>query len=325
MKDRISRAIEFNENLSTAVLQLSDQYTTQEGSLTPWSVNALADAYLAYFMPLNAARLKNAWHEVERFLISEVRQVWDIGSGPGTFQWMLEEQWPKSQELHCVERAPEAVRLHRQLISESDKWRPVWHASLPKQTEPGALGVFSYSLLELKNPEQIVAAFDHLLIVEPATHTRGRELMRLRKILLSQGYHALAPCTHESACPLLEKSDRDWCHQRFLWQAPEWWQSLQDQLPMKNNSLTYSYLLMSRTHKPSEKYFGRVIGDTLYERGKVRQMFCRGPEREFLSWLTRNGEPPPIPHGALVKEMPPFEVKSTELRLDPQLHITIET
>ena len=53
----------------------------------------------------------------------------------------------------------------------------------------------------------------------------------------------------------------------------------------------------------------RAIGDTLEENGKTRQMICRGPEREFLSWLHRFGPAPRIPHGALVRGIQSAEVK----------------
>jgi len=89
-------------------------------------------------------------------------------------------------------------------------------------------------------------------------------------------------------------------------------------LPMKNHTLTYSYLLMSRSVKDTKwRGAARVIGDTLPENGKTRQMICRGPQREFVSWLHRYGEPPHIPHGALVSGTENCETKGQELRAKP--------
>ncbi len=160
--------------------------------------------------------------------------------------------------------------------------------------------------------------FDHWLILEPSTRERGRALMEWRSKFIAEGFEALAPCTHAEACPLLVNSPRDWCHMRFHFDGPAWWREIENHLPMKNNTLTYSYLLASRTAR-DPRYRGaiRVIGDTLPEKGKTRQMICRGPEREFFSWLHKNGEPPSIPHGALVRDPGPFEVKGGELRIGP--------
>jgi ribosomal protein RSM22 (predicted rRNA methylase) len=165
--------------------------------------------------------------------------------------------------------------------------------------------------------------FDHLLILEPSTRECGRKLMEWRARFLAQGFQALAPCTHAEACPLLTHSNRDWCHQRTAFEAPDWWLALEERLPMKNRTLTYSYLLMSRTVS-DQKWRGttRVIGDTLEERGKTRQMICRGPQREFLSWLHKHGEPPRIPHGALLHGIETCQPKGGELRAGPESTLT---
>ncbi len=46
-------------------------------------------------------------------------------------------------------------------------------------------------------------------------------------------------------------------------------------------------------------------------------MICRGSEREFLSWLHKNGEAQSIPNGALIRDLKSFEQKSGELRVGP--------
>src|SRR5262249_41465244 len=108
------------------------------------------------------------------------------------------------------------------------------------------------------------------------------------------------------------------CHQRIAFSPPDWFSAIEAHLPMKNRTLTYSYLLASRT-VTDQKWRGatRVIGDTLPENGKTRQMICRGPKREFLSWLHKAGPVPQIPHGALVNGVDESEVKGGELRPGP--------
>jgi len=79
-------------------------------------------------------------------------------------------------------------------------------------------------------------------------------------------------------------------------------EDLEALLPMKNRTLTYSYLLLSREIQDQTwRGAARVIGDTLEENGKTRQLICRGAKREFLSWLHRHGPAPRIPHGALIR------------------------
>ena len=75
-----------------------------------------------------------------------------------------------------------------------------------------------------------------------------------------------------------------------------------------------SYLLVAKAAAPASKQW-RIVGDRLEEKGKTRQLVCRGPEREFLSWMHRNGEAPEIPRGVLIDAPTDFEIKSNELRL----------
>jgi hypothetical protein len=57
-----------------------------------------------------------------------------------------------------------------------------------------------------------------------------------------------------------------------------------------------------------------VIGDEQEERGKSRQLICRGENREFLSWLHRDMISPKLKRGDLIK-LEKVEEKHLELRL----------
>jgi len=302
--------------LAPDVKRLSDYYINGHGARTPWNESYALRAYGAYFLPLNVVRLQAAWCEVRRFLQAEqINEIWDFGSGLGALHWLLEDQdWISPRSFVCIERESKAVDQHRQLMANFKcKWMPEFN---PKR-RPGrnALAVFSYSFLEMQENLPPLEDFSHLLIVEPSFKDTGRALMNWRARWIQGGFTPLAPCTHSLACPLLVHSERDWCHQRVHFAASPKFLELEAHLPMKNHTLTFSYLLLSQlVESPLWRGSVRVIGDTLHEKGKTRQLVCRGPEREFLSWLSRNGEAPMIPHGALIPEMGPTESKSNELR-----------
>ncbi|MGZ3723854.1 MAG: small ribosomal subunit Rsm22 family protein [Bdellovibrionales bacterium] len=321
LKALTSLAVDLKEPraLAAQVKQLSDFYVSRAGEPTPWDQPFAVPAYLAYFQTLNFVRLRAAFQEVKRFLpMDSFAQIWDYGSGSGTTQWVLEsEPSIAPRALFAIESSKRAAELHREFgEGAGGKWVP----QFSKGAQPGAkaFAVFSYSFLEMQNQLPDLQAFDHLLIVEPSTREGGRDLMAWRAKLMEGGFTPLAPCTHSEPCPLLTQSSKDWCHMRIHFSAPAWFERLEEFLPMKNRTLTYSYLLMSRT-VGDVKWRGsaRAIGDTLEENGKTRQMICRGPNREFLSWLHRFGEPPEIPHGALVSGVDDAEEKSGELRAKP--------
>ena len=302
-------------HLARDVRRLSDFYLAHPGRATPWSEDYAVPATLAYFMPLNYARLASVFREVERFIPDGFSEVWDFGSGLGTTQWVLEDSGLTPGRLNCIEVGREAVSEHKRLIElRAGRWRTTFDSSRPS---PGAMAVFSYSFLEMPPPD--LSAFEHVLILEPSTRECGRSLMEWRAKFIDAGFTMLAPCTHHEACPLLVNSSRDWCHQRVAFEAPDWWLEIENHLPMKNRTLTYSYLLFSRSASRGA-WDGaiRVIGDTLEERGKTRQLICRGPQREFFSWLHKEGDPPSIPHGALIKPID-APVKSSEVRVPRDL------
>jgi hypothetical protein len=301
------------------VLQLSDFYILNPGRPTPWERDFALPAYLSYFLPLNYVRLTSAFREVTRFLpAGSYEQIWDFGSGLGTTQWVLEDlENVEVKPLFALERSKATVDLHRRLAALAPA-RVEVHFNEPVRPAPMSLGVFSYSFLEMQNSLPPLDQFAHLLIVEPSTRECGRDLMSWRARLMQRGFSPLAPCTHLEDCPLLVNSQRDWCHQRVPYRGPDWFDRIESHLPMRNRTLTYSYLLMSRTVQDQVWRGGaRVIGDTLKENGKTRQMICRGPKREFLSWLHKAGPPPEIPHGALVKGVDQAEPRGGELRPKP--------
>lgn len=302
------------ERVARDVLELSSFYLQNPGRHTPWSQPYARNAYLSYFLPLNMARLRAAMREVLRFIpLDEISEIWDYGSGIGTTQWVLEEiEAFTPRPLYAIERSTEAVGIYQELLRlRTPQWKPQF--SSPARPQKGALAVFSYSFLEMQNALPDWREFSHLLIVEPSTRECGRTLMEWRQKFIASGMLPLAPCTHQGQCPLLLHSGRDWCHMRV--EYPGWWPELEAELPMKNRTLTYSYLLLSQTVTDKTwRGAARAIGDTLEERGKTRQMICRGEAREFLSWLHRHGEPPRIPHGALIRGVENCEPRGAELR-----------
>jgi hypothetical protein len=296
------------------VLALSELYNGGLGSPQIWSQIDLLRAYLYYFLPLNMARLKAAYqfgHELGFF--KNLTSVIEFGSGPGTSQLAFGHEL-NIKSWRAQESAQTAQTIHKTLASAVKLIAPEF-LKKSLRVEPNTLGVFSYSLCEKELPNW---AFDceALFVVEPATERWGRNLMALRKKLIKGGFSIWAPCTHNDDCPLLEKTKNDWCHMRAHIELPNWLSEFSKQLPMRNDTVTYSYLLVRKTPPPEKiKDTTRVIGDTLYEKGKIRQAICRGSDREYLSWLRKHSNPEVIERGRLITLPKNIEKKGNELRV----------
>lgn len=316
-QEKIEHALnELNTSLANSrliadcILKLSSHYQ-ETTSITPWQSREFQIAYLAYFFPLNYIRnLKLYTEALHLNFPNTYKHFIDFGCGLGSSFLAAKDSGFLSDEspLSCIDSYSWPLQILKKYF-----YTGTFSQDLP-QNKNQAFGVFSYSLNELEKPPPWIFDLQHILIVEPSSGLHARSLMALRQTLVDKGFSLWAPCTHNGPCPLLVHSQKDWCHDRIHWEQPEWFSQIEHHLPIKNNTLTTSYLLASK-QPTSHSVFGRIIGDELIEKGKTRWMFCRSEQREFLSWLSRYGEAPDWKRGHILHAPPSFELKGNELRL----------
>ncbi len=314
--DQQLRALGFNINqsqqLAKAILQVSNDYQ-EVSSTTPWKDTRTYAAYLSYFFPLNYIRTLKVLDEGKKWgFFNDIEQVVDFGCGPGTStKAMLLDSDISVDRFHGVDIFSDLKALY--LTTHGQSTHLSFGSSVPKVKERGSLLMASYAFNEMSDLPPWLFNFDKIMILEPSTKQAFPKLLEARNSLLEKNYDIVAPCSHVHQCPL-SNSKKDWCHDRVYWQQPEWFQKIENALPIKNSSLTFSYLLASRTALPRPK-FGRIVGDAMVEKGKTRWMICQGPEREFLSFLKRQGEAPKIYRGDRV-QLDVFEKRGDDIRFE---------
>lgn len=303
--------------LAKCVLTLSDYFIQKPDAFTPWNEPWAQIAYLCYYLPLNATRLRGIVTEAtKKNFFQGLEYAVDFGAGLATASLVLAET--QKLQFQLAERATEPQELIENFFPQfKAEWLRSFNTARiknPKKT----LAIFSYSLTELEDLPEWAYHCEGLMLVEPSTQQDGRKLLQLRQKLLEKGYHVWAPCTHEGPCPLLTQSKTDWCHDRVHFEAPTWFQKMEEQLPMKNRTLTMSYLLLRKT-PPAKTQGVRVVGDRLEEKGKDRQLICRSSEREFLAWMHKSGLRQEIPRGVLVEIPEEIQKVSNELRVQKEI------
>lgn len=298
------------KTLAECVLRLSDWFVHQPDDPTPWKERWAQIGYLVYFLPLNEMRVRAVIDQgLEVGFFHGLERVLDFGAGPGTASQALREKLPL-KAFGLAERAPfvhEWIRDWNFPDVEISTGMEGLHPRDPSKT----LFTASYSLTETALPPGALDC-EALMLIEPATHQDGQTLLKIREDLLAKGYSAWAPCPHQQRCPLHET--RDWCHDRIHVELTEWQRKLENHLPIKNFTLTFSYLLARQKPAPVTKW-ARLTGDSLKEKGKTRQLVCRGTEREFLSWLDRHKNSQELPRGIRVKLPDGLEKQGNELRV----------
>lgn len=301
-----------------AIMALSDIYNGAKGSPDIWSKPAFVAAYLCYFLPLNYLRC--------RYVLNQApitsKKVIDYGAGIGAFTLAIlkngEEKnldWP---QITAVEPSGPARKWMETILKDlkipQSKVEVV--AQLPPQSAlKDSAVLFSYSLNEIGELPAFTTHARELFIVEPSLQNVARKLQAMRLPIIQNGFQILAPCLHHEDCPLLVHSKTDWCHTRMHINMPTWFLKLESQLPIKNQSLTLSYLSARKdvafNRAPNEF---RVIGDTLFEKGKTRQAVCRSVKREYFSWLKRDGDAPIIDRGLHIQVESEMAEVSNEIR-----------
>ncbi len=305
------------------MLRQSDFYIENPKAVTPWSEPWARIAQLAYYLPLNYIRSAAVFSRgAELGFFEGLGSYYEVGCGLGpTFAAAPDSL----RNFKLIDRASSALQITKELWSDLRNAKVSFaqeavraDATLADEASglvSKTLTVFSYTLTEFEKMPRFSS--EALMILEPSTQEDGRRLQQLRTSLIQQGYSIWAPCTHHQGCPLLDQSKTDWCHDRVIFDRPDWMREIERHLPMRNETLTFSYLLARKRARPERSNTEvRMVGDTLIERGKTRQLICRGPDREFLALLHKKfGKDVVIPRGELV-DLGPVEKISNEIRPD---------
>lgn len=307
------------QKLAEAIRKLSNHFLKGDQFGDYWTQKEFRAAYISYFSILNFLRVRSVFHEArDRKFLKDAKVIvdWGCGAGAALLALLAEWQQPSQPKLLAVDQSADA-------IDECKHWMKLFEVDCATKRAPlsdlkkmeGDTLVVSYVLNEVDDWPEIPSHVKRIVVIEPSTHQAGRRMLRWRDERLKNGWYAWAPCTHQNSCPLLINSGKDWCHHRIHWNKPGWFYDLEKFLPMKNDTLTLSYLLLSR-EKPVDDLLGiaRVVGDEQEEKGKSRQMICRGPAREFLSWLHRDQISLRLKRGDLVK-IKDAEPRGSELRV----------
>lgn len=314
--------------MAESILKLSDHFIFSTGDKTPWENKDTFDAYLFYFFPLNYLRWLKVIEQTNRLhFFDGVTELVDFGAGLGTASLALTQTLKsKIKKIHIVEDSDKAInfiKTHQHIFNSELTFEKKFSENNISKEQ---VLLLSYSLVELESLPQWALNFEKIIIIEPSTQTVGRKLMRLRESLIQNGFSVAAPCTHQSSCPLLEQSKTDWCHDRAEVELPQWMQKIEFYLPMKNKTLTYSYLALQKNNKNTfevksselqSKPFVRVVGDPLFEKGRTRQLVCRNENREYLTQLNREhkGKTWAYDRGDLIQLPDNIEYKNNELRI----------
>jgi ribosomal protein RSM22 (predicted rRNA methylase) len=213
------------ENVSRNVLRdraqaISDAYRAGHSSeLIKSDIDALA--YAVVRLPATYAAVRAALaRTVEMTPDFEPQSILDIGCGPGTAAWASLDTWPSVTKATLIDRNPRLLDLAREFGGSHRTGIDFVQGEMAKSVStapPADVVMASYALTEIPAAALsgiLSALWDRtqkmLVIVEPGTVAGFQRILTYRDALLAQGARIIAPCSHESLCPLA--NNERWCH-----------------------------------------------------------------------------------------------------------------
>jgi ribosomal protein RSM22 (predicted rRNA methylase) len=278
---------------------LSTGFTEDDVPRTPRADAETALAYLAYFGPRTIAAASEVVSWAGRAALPS-RAV-DLGAGTGAGALVLACAGVPS--LTLIDHDGDALAVATRLVARArpDVVVRTQTASLTDRTSGrGAPWVFSaFTLGELGDNKDAEARLEavsrfaakdgELLLIDAGDRRRARSLMEMREAWLARGHHVRAPCSHEDACPALERR-RDWCHTRAPRRLDERFAAFARAVGRDDEQMSFHYLLLTREAVAHPGRALRVIGEARNEKGRVRLPVCGPDGVRFLQALKRSPE-----------------------------------
>lgn len=260
-----------------AAQDLSARYrSNRDGSpLIRTAIDALA--YSAMLMPATYAQIYGALSQTMQRTPLPLTSLLDIGSGPGTASWVVQQLLPGVQSITAVERDLHFQGIAQMLYADSQlpptvfcnqdiTTGPDWH--------PHDIVVIAHVLNELSPTQQQAviakawrATTQLLLIIEPGAADFAPVIQAARSQLISTGGTVVAPCTHHSDCPL----HNAWCHFGQKIARPDF-QRLARGATVAWEEAKYSFVAVSRT--AIAQHGLRIMHDPQRAKGYIDVVGC---------------------------------------------------
>jgi ribosomal protein RSM22 (predicted rRNA methylase) len=150
-----------------------------------------------------------------------------------------------------------------------------------------------------------------IIIIEPGTRIASKNLIGLREAFIASAkgrssFHILAPCTHQSHCPLGKRDDNDWCFRSLY--------GINEDVP-----IGYSYLVIGKgeNFRKVDSNSIRVISDIFTDKNEKVFLACAssGKQKLRLSEAAKSG--PTIRRGVLTKYRPSRSASSSVMGQRP--------
>jgi ribosomal protein RSM22 (predicted rRNA methylase) len=276
---------------------ITEQYREHSGSHGVILAEGDAIAYAAARMPATYAAMVHALQQLALVAPGlQPQSLMDAGCGPGTAAIAALEVYPVLQSLELFDRNKPFLAIARRLLQTSVGGRTITFSTrditLIDSLPSADIVTAGYVLAELHESDLRKLARllwwstgMALIITEPGTPDGFDRLRTIRDVLLAEGAHVAAPCTHHNACPMPGDA---WCR------VPVRLQRSRDHRALKGGALGYedepvAYLALTR-EPPAARSGHRIVGPPRQSKAQITFLACGSGEIRELQAPARNPE-----------------------------------
>ncbi len=282
MSERVASGLSGSDMLDSA-RNLSHRYMTESGTgKSLLTEEREAVVYSLMRMPATYGAVSSALEQICQVSDFVPRSLLDVGAGTGAGSWAANSYF-LLDSITCLERERAMETVGKSFMEGSSE--PVLQQArwIRKDISTEFSGQYSsdlviasYVLNEMSEADRLKTVqqmWDNtkqmLLIVEPGTPVGSANIRSIRQYLLEQGAYVVAPCPHQSQCPV---SGDDWCHFTCRVQRSKLHKLVKDgDVPYEDEK--FSYIAVSRT--PHKLPQGRIMRHPMIQKGKIGLTLCQ--------------------------------------------------
>ncbi|CBW25903.1 conserved hypothetical protein [Halobacteriovorax marinus SJ] len=203
---------------------VSKGFTSQRSKIKEYVMDReMVSAYTLFYLPSNIPKLEFVFDMLSDDVKESIKSstIVDLGTGPGTFAFALDEYFDGDVEVVGVDTSELMVEQAQKINECLYKNQKISFRSTMPKSFKGETLLLGHSLNEMGIEKLMdlvkLHAPENLIIIEPGTSAMFTEVLKLREQMRELGFQCAFPCANiESKCPVqkkIEEGQEDWCHQ----------------------------------------------------------------------------------------------------------------